>query len=168
MFQRVIATAALLAAAALAAGCSTDGGMLGNSLTTASVDQSAAGKAPKVDPACLALMSKIDTLRKDGVTERVEKASTGKSATVSVKRESLAKMTELDKANAEFQAKCSTITPKPAQQAAALPAPAPAPPVSTATAADAPPKGKDEGKNKSAAATTTAPGTVPPITPQTP
>jgi len=92
--------------ATLLAGCSSDGGMLGSSLTTASVDGVKAATA-KPDPACVALTAKIDALRKDGVTERVEKAAEGKSTTVSVKRESLAKMTELDKANADYQAKCS-------------------------------------------------------------
>lgn len=100
-------------AAALAGGCAADGSpLIGSPLTTASIDGSAGDKAqPKVDPACVALTAKIDALRKEGVAERIEKASTGKSATVSVKRDSLAKITELDKANAEFQAKCATITP---------------------------------------------------------
>ena len=96
------------ALAALVAGCSSDGGMLGSSLTTSSVDPAkAAAVVAKPDPACIALTAKIDALRKDGVTERVEKASTGKTTNVSVKRESLAKMSELDKANSDYQTKCS-------------------------------------------------------------
>jgi len=64
---------------------------------------------PAVDPACPVLASRIDALRRDGVAERVEAVSKGKGASVKVKRTSLAQMTELDKANAEFQAKCSTV-----------------------------------------------------------
>jgi hypothetical protein len=79
-----------------------------NSTTTAQ-----APPPPKIDPACASLQAKIDTLRRDGVTERVEKASVGKTPNVSVKRASLAQMAELDKANAEFQAKCSTLGPRP-------------------------------------------------------
>lgn len=115
------------ALAALLAGCSSDGGVLGSSLTTSSVDPAkAAMAAPKIDPACIALTAKIDALRKDGVTGRVEKASAGKTSTVSVKRESLAKMTELDKANADYQTKCSA--PGLAKPMAAAPV-APAVPV---------------------------------------
>ncbi|MGD9803730.1 MAG: hypothetical protein AB7E81_10720 [Hyphomicrobiaceae bacterium] len=73
---------------------------------------------PSVDPACPALASRIDQLRRDGVAERVESASKGKGTSVKVKRASLAQMTELDKANAEFQSKCSTVP-----RAASMPAP---------------------------------------------
>ncbi len=113
----------------LLAGCASDNTILGGSAVTTSSVAPAASVAvapgammPKVDPACVALTAQIDTLRKDGVTERIEKVSAGKTKTVSVKRASLVKMTELDKANAEFQAKCSTLTPKPAQSAAVAPA----------------------------------------------
>jgi|LNFM01.1.fsa_nt_gb hypothetical protein len=74
---------------------------------------------PAVDPACTALAARIDGLRKDGVVQRAEAASKGKGATVNVKRASLSQLTELEKANAEFQAKCSTVP-----RSAALPAPA--------------------------------------------
>jgi hypothetical protein len=73
----------------------------------------------KVDPACVTLLSQIETLRKEGVSERVQKASVGRTKTVSVKRATLAKVVELDKANAEYQAKCSTLSPR--QTAAANP-----------------------------------------------
>lgn len=81
---------------------------------------------PAIDPACPALASRIDALRREGVAERVEAASRGKGASVKVKRTSLAQMTELDKANAEFQAKCSSLPrsatlPPPQQVAAAVP-----------------------------------------------
>jgi hypothetical protein len=133
-----VAISKLITAAALAglvAGCSSDGGIMGSSLTTSSVDNTkvAAAAAPKADPACLGLTAKIDALRKDGVTERVEKASSGKTTTVSVKRESLAKMTELDKANADYQAKCSAAGL--AKPMAVAPAAAAAVPVAAAPAA---------------------------------
>lgn len=139
------------ALAALLAGCSSDGGMLGSSLTTSSVDPvKAAAAAPKLDPACVALTAKIDALRKDGVTERAEKAAVGKASTVSVKRESLAKLTELDRTNSDYQSKCSApglAKPMPAATAAAVVAPA----VKVSNAAPAAPAVK-----KVAAAKTTA------------
>jgi hypothetical protein len=118
-------------AAALVSGCADGSTGL---LSTAAINPSPASTAAgtKVDPACVALTARIDTLRKEGFVERVEKASAGKSASVTVKRESLAKMTELDKANAEFQAKCASpvttagaAAPKPAAVVAAAPAAAP-------------------------------------------
>lgn len=64
---------------------------------------------PAVDPMCASLAQRIDALRKDGVVERVESAAKGKGTTVSVKRSSLSQIAELEKANADFQAKCSTL-----------------------------------------------------------
>jgi hypothetical protein len=118
-------TALVAAVCCLAAGCA-DGGILGSSVTTSSVDPNAAklAAAPaKPDPACVALLAKIDTIRKDGVTERVEKVAAGKSSTVPVKRASLAQMTELAKANADYQVKCSAPGLKPATIAAPVAAP---------------------------------------------
>jgi hypothetical protein len=157
MKQSFWASAALGAAACTLAGCSSDGNLLGSNLTTSSVDpavSSKAAQASKVDPQCVALTTKIDGLRKEGVTERVEKASVGKSKTVSVKRDSLAKMTELDKANAEFQAKCSTLTPQQQAAATATPAAPAAQPVAQAAA-----------QAKPAAPVTAA---AAPVAPQTP
>jgi hypothetical protein len=106
-------------------------------LTTSSLTPKATVAQPtptKIDPVCVALRSKIDGLRKEGVVEALEKVSAGKTTTVSVKRASLAKITELEKANSEFQAKCSTLAPTP-QQAQAAPSPSP---VASAQAAPAP------------------------------
>lgn len=129
-------TMTAMALAVTLAGCSSDGGLLGSSLTTSSVDSAKVAPAvAKVDPACLALTAKIDGLRKDGVTERAEKAAVGKTSTVSVKRDSLAKLSELDKANFEYQTKCSApglAKPMPAPAAAAI---VPATKVSTAAPA---------------------------------
>lgn len=118
IMNKVTAIAAVLGAACLA-GCANDGSLLSaGGLTTASVSEPVAeAKQPKVDAQCVALLAQIDALRKEGTSERIEKVSTGKSSTAQVKRASLAKMVELDKANAEYQARCSTLTP--AQQAAA-------------------------------------------------
>lgn len=121
MWIKAFAGAALIASAVLSGGCANDGSLLGDSLTTASIEP-AAKKQASVDPQCVALMSKIDALRKEGTPERIEKVSSGKSATAVVKREALQRMTELDKANAEFQASCSTLTPR--QQAAGATTPA--------------------------------------------
>ncbi len=106
------------------AGCSSDSGLFGSSLTTQSIGTNAnatqVAATPKVDPACYSLSQKIETLRKEGITERLEKASVGKTSNVSVKRTSLAQAAELDKANAEFQAKCSAFGPRPAQTTAQI------------------------------------------------
>ena len=85
---------------------------------------------PKIDPACAALAGRIDELRRDGVVERVEAAAKGKGSSVSVKRASLSQIAELEKANADFQAKCSTVPRaavapvQPTQPAPAAAAPA--------------------------------------------
>ena len=134
MMKRYMTMAAAIVLAGSVAGCANDGGLLANTLTTASVpEQPKVAAGPKVDPQCFALMSKIEQMRKEGTPARIEKvATTGKGSTASVKRESLAKLTELDKANAEFQARCSNL----ALQQAAAPIAAQAPAVAvTAPAA---------------------------------
>ena len=76
--------------------------------STGALTTSALGTSvPKADPACATLAAKIDALRKEGVVANVEKASAGKAKNVSVNRETLAKVAELDRTNAEFQAKCA-------------------------------------------------------------
>jgi len=111
-------SAAIAALTLLLVGCATDGGPA----TTGSI-----AEAPKVDPACVSLAAQIDQLAKEGTVERLEKASTGAGATVPVKRDALAKQAQLNRANADFRARCSTITPKAAtQSASATPATPPA------------------------------------------
>lgn len=127
--QSTSATLALaIGGALLLSGCSSTSQLLGTNLTTQSIATSPNGTAAagNVDPACATLAQRIETLRSDGLTDRLEKAGTGKSSTVSVKRDSLAKAAELDKANAEFQAKCSTV---PIRQASSAPAGSRTPPV---------------------------------------
>jgi hypothetical protein len=125
--------AGLLALGVGLAGCANDGS--GGLLSTGSVapaKQEVAAQPP-VDPACVQLVSQVDALRKEGIAEKVEKASTGK---YKLKKADLAKADALNKANAELQARCSTITPakgngatvaSPATPAPAAPAAAPAP-----------------------------------------
>jgi hypothetical protein len=129
--------------ATLLAGCSSDGSLLGTSLTTQSIGTNASNTtvaaAPKVDPACYSLSQRIDMLRKDGLTDRLEKASVGKSSTVQIKRASLAQAAELDKVNAEFQAKCSAFGPRPALPTAQVAPGVPATNSSQVVSATAPP-----------------------------
>ncbi len=125
----------ILTTALLFGGCAADGSLIGTNLTTSSTTPAKPiAEAPKIDPACIQLTARIDAIRKDGIVDRVEKVSTGKSKTVSVYRSSLAKMAELDRANAEFQAKCSTW---PNKTAAVAPAKAAAAPAAAKTAAPA-------------------------------
>lgn len=80
-------------------GCANDGGGMFGATTTASLPEK-----PKVDPACVTLTSQIDVLRKEGIAEKVEKAAAKKyKMTVT----DLNKAAQLNKANAEFQGKCS-------------------------------------------------------------
>jgi hypothetical protein len=141
-----ISTIAIFALAA--AGCASDG-----SLTTSALqDQKPASAAPKVDPQCVTLAAQIDQLRKEGSVERLEKAASGSGATVAVKRASISKQAELNKANLDYQAKCSTIAPKPVTATAPAPAPAaPATPPATKPAA------KSAAVAPAAAAVTAAP-----------
>ncbi len=99
----------VIVAAAMAAavgGCASDGSSM---LTTGAVSQQKKVVATAVDPACLALHNRIELLRSEGTVGRVEKAATGKSKTVVIKRAALTKVSELNQANAEFQQRCSTL-----------------------------------------------------------
>jgi hypothetical protein len=117
MTARRFATISLLSLAAMAGGCADNN----NLLSTASVAPDKTVVAAKVDPACVALSNQIDTLRAEGSVDRLEKAAAGKTSNVQVKRASLAKQAELNKANADFQTKCGPQIPK-AQTAQAAPA----------------------------------------------
>ena len=120
-----------LACTALAGGCASDGGGL---FTTGSVTEPAAlTKTASVDPGCTTLASQIDGLRKEGTVDRLEKAADGKSATVSVQRASLNKQAQLNKANADFIAKCGPNLPKSTMASVAAPSAVAAPAVAAAT-----------------------------------
>ncbi|MET0569199.1 MAG: hypothetical protein ABWZ74_08990 [Hyphomicrobiaceae bacterium] len=85
------------------AGCANDvGSMFGATTTTASIPE-----RPKVDPACVTLTSQIDTLRKEGIADRVEKAAVKKYKMTPA---DLTKAAQLNRANAEFKDKCSATS----------------------------------------------------------
>ncbi len=123
MTSRTIGMTVCALAGVLAAGCSQNS----STLQTASVapDKAIAQNQPKLDPVCVSLTNQIDTLRKEGAVERLERASTGKSATVQVKRASLVKQAELNKAFADYQTSCgpAALRPMTAQAAPAAVAP---------------------------------------------
>ncbi len=128
---------AAIVSASMLAGCAADGTLLQTGSITDEPATSVAAK-PKVDPACVALVAKIDGLRQEGTPSRLEKVASGKTPTASVKREALARMSELDKANAEFQAKCSTMGTMAATTPTAPAATPSAPAATTPTTAAAP------------------------------
>jgi hypothetical protein len=132
MTPRIFTTFSLLALAAAAAGCAADSA----TLSTASVAPDKIVQAQKIDPACLALSSQIDTLRNEGAVERLEKAAAGKTSSVQVKRSSLAKQAELNKAYAEFQAKCGPKIPSAQTAQVTPPASAQVAPVAAANTAN--------------------------------
>ena len=128
MLGKYCAQTTLMVCALLLAGCAGEGGFLSDTLTTSSV-----AEAPKVDPICVTLTSQIETLKKDGIAEKIEKAAAKKYKMTAA---DLTKADQLTKANAEFQAKCSTLSPKPATTAQAPAQPAPAATVAAHTGAE--------------------------------
>jgi len=106
------AAALMLALAGLAlAGCAGEGneGILGTSFTGFTTGSTqAAAPEPRVDPACVSLASRIETLRKEGIAEKIEKAAAKK---YKMTQSDLTKADQLTKANSDFQFRCSTITP---------------------------------------------------------
>ncbi len=112
---------AIIALTMMVAGCAQDGTLFTGSLNTSSIDQTAAAQTSKSNPLCLTLASQIEALNKDGVGEKVSKAALKK---YKLKSADLAKADELNKANSEFQAKCSDYPPNPV---VAMPVPEPTP-----------------------------------------
>ena len=137
----------------LLAGCA--GGGLGSTFNTGSIDpqkQAAAEQAEKSKQAlCGTLVSQIDALNNEGTSDKVSKAAAKK---YKLKPTDLTKMDELNKANNEFQSKCSDFPPRvaatapiepvttgsttPAAKTAAAAKPAPAPTQKPVAAAMAP------------------------------
>ena len=117
----------LVLAGLLLAGCAADGS--NNLFTTGALGtaETAAASEPKVDRACVSLVSRIEGLRKEGVADKIEKAAVKK---YKMTKADLAKADQLTKANAEFQLRCSTITPRPmsAQYSSTPPSTPAAPP----------------------------------------
>ena len=124
---------ALVLAGATLAGCAGDGS--DNMFTTGALGtQQAAAPEPKVDPLCVTLVSRIEGLRKEGVADKIEKASIKK---YKMTQADLTKADQLTKANAEFQLRCSTIMPRPTTaQVSSTPAAS----ATTATTTKRPPK----------------------------
>ena len=125
------ATMAFVAAGLVLAGCSGEGtdGIFTGSLAN-NTQNTAAAPEPRIDPVCVSLVSRIDTLRREGVGDKIEKAATKRYKMTSA---DLGKVDQLTKANAEFQLRCSTITP--AGNSAQTPA---APPPAKKTSSSAP------------------------------
>jgi hypothetical protein len=103
--------ALFILAAALTGGCANSGFDLSTSSVTPAGTETT---ALKTDPVCITLANQISTLKSDGTIERLEKAADGKSSKVEIKRAALQKQAELNKANADFQAKCGPPMPKQA------------------------------------------------------
>lgn len=124
MFPTMRANARVLLVAGVAglAGCASDGG--DSFFTTGALGtQANGGDAGRVDPQCVAIATRIETLRKEGVGDKIEKAATKK---YKMTQSDLNKADQLTKANADFQLRCSAIMPDPIASAP-LPEPSPAP-----------------------------------------
>jgi len=108
---RAAARAVLLATGLVLAGCSGEGtdSIFTGSLANNNVQNTAAPE-PKVDPGCVSLVNRIDILRREGIGDKIEKAAAKRYR---MSQADLAKADQLTKANAEFQLRCSTITPRP-------------------------------------------------------
>jgi hypothetical protein len=115
-------------------------------VTPAAAPLAAPPSQPAVDPVCVSLNNQIETLRREGVQTKVENAAAKKYKLTPA---DITKADQLNKANADFQAKCG---PKlPGAQTASAPGQGvvvPATPAAAAPVAKAAPKAK-------AAATTT-------------
>jgi hypothetical protein len=123
---RAASQAAVLAGLALAGCANTD-----NIFTTGALGSSFAGASePKVDPACVTLASRIETLRREGVPEKIEKAAAKK---YKLTQADLAKADQLTKSNAEYQLRCSMVMPSQLSASAAADAPAAKPANAKAT-----------------------------------
>ena len=99
------------------AGCAADGSNIFTTGALGSPDS-------KVDPECVTLASRIETLRREGIAEKLEKAAANK---YKMTHADLVKADQLTKTNAEFQQRCSTAVPINAQlppQSAAASTPA--------------------------------------------
>jgi hypothetical protein len=106
----VTASLALLLGGCANDGSSTFGSSMFGATTTASIPEK-----PRTDPACFSLTSQIDALKKEGIAEKVEKAAAKKYKMTAA---DLTKAAQLNRSNAEFQAKCSTLTTAMATPAA--------------------------------------------------
>src|SRR5262249_43965858 len=126
---RAAAKALALAGVAVAlAGCAGDGDSI---FTTGALGTSAEAK---LDPMCVTLATRIETLRKEGIAEKIEKAAAKK---YKMTQSDLNKADQLTKANADFQLRCPTVMPKSATMDPAPGPPPPPPPKAKPKAASA-------------------------------
>jgi hypothetical protein len=143
----------------LLAGCAD--GSLNSAFNTGSIDpqkQAAAEQADKSKLAlCNTLMSQIDALNQEGVSDKVSKAAAKK---YKLKSTDISKADELNKANTEFQGKCTSYPPRVATTA---------PIEAVTTAAVTTGSGSTgSGTTASATPTKTAAKTKPPVPAQKP
>jgi hypothetical protein len=137
IFKRASSQALVLCGLVLV-GCAEGGD---NIFTTGSL---VGQPAEKADPACVTLASNIEALRKEGIADKIEKAAAKR---YKMTQADLKKADQLTKANAEFQGRCSNVTPKATTTTAA------AAPAEAAKAAPA----KKAAKTSGSAAKTTTP-----------
>jgi hypothetical protein len=104
--------------ACMLAGCANDGS-LSTGLNTGSVNPATAQAAKSQEALCLTLASQIEALNTEGVSDKVSKAAAKK---YKLKAADLTKADELNKANTEFQGKCSSYPPRVAAAAPVEPA----------------------------------------------
>lgn len=157
----IYATAAL---ALLLSGCAD--GSLNSAFNTGSIDpqkQAANEQAEKSKQAlCNTLVSQIEALNSEGVSDKVSKAAAKK---YKLKATDLTKADELNKANTEFQSKCSDFPPRvattapiePVTAGATTPTPAPAKTAAVAKAKPPAPTQKSVAAASTPAETTGAP-----------
>jgi hypothetical protein len=131
------------------AGCSGGLDAFGGGSSDVTTNTITQAQAPKVDPACGNLAIEIDTLRREGVADKIERAAAGK---YKMKKADLTKASQLNKANGEFQSKCSTLP----RTAAATDAPAANAAAAATTAASAAATKAAAPAAKAAAARTSA------------
>jgi hypothetical protein len=110
IFNRASSRALVLGGLVLVAGCAEGGD---NIFTTGSLSGQPEAKA---DPACVALVANIETLRKEGIPDKIEKAAAKRYR---MTHADLKKADQLTKANAEFQGRCSTVRPTTTAEAPA-------------------------------------------------
>lgn len=108
-------TIAIVLVSMMVVGCAQDGTLLTGSLNTSSIDQPQTASTARGNPLCATLASQIDALNKEGIPDKVSKAAAKK---YKLKNADLAKADELNKANSEFQTKCSEYPPSPTVAAA--------------------------------------------------
>lgn len=136
MYSKIRVASLALAGSLLLAGCSGGLDMFNGAGGSTDVSTSSVvpSQAQRVDPACGNLALEIDTLRREGVADKIDKAAAKK---YKMSAADLTKANQLTKANAEFQAKCSTLprtAAAPEAPAATAAAAAKAAPAAKATA----------------------------------